>query len=50
LPASDKLQTIKEVVKHYVEKEFVEEKCKTSLLEIERKDAGVTHSNPVSLV
>jgi hypothetical protein len=50
LPASDKLQTIKDVVKHYVEKEFVEEKCKTSLLEIERKDAGVTHSNPVSLV
>jgi hypothetical protein len=34
LPASEKVETIKKVVNHYVEKEFVGEKARTLLLEI----------------
>lgn len=37
LPASEKVKTIKKVVNHYIEKEFVGEKCKTSLLEVMQK-------------
>ena len=31
-------------------KEFVEEECKTSLLEVEQKGVGVTHSKPIPLI
>jgi len=44
LPSSEKVSVIMRVVKHYMEKEFVEEKRKTSLWEVEQLGVGLTHS------
>ena len=49
LPASEKVEAIKKVVGHYVEKEFVEEKSETSLPEVEQNDVRATPSHPISL-
>jgi len=44
LPSSEKVSVIMRVVKHYMEKEFVEEKRKTSLWEVAQLGVGLTHS------